>query len=319
MRKYALYVLAILSFAIVACTAPRTVIITQEVVREIEVTRVVIEKQKVEQQATPAATYTAYPTYTPQPTYTPLPTFTPAPTSTPTLGPTLTETPTPTLEPTETATPAPTRPPTTPTPADTPTPAMIRLDDRDPGPPLTILVSSNRAGENSTYQVTGIVRNDSTETHEAVRVIATFFDDQGFRHGPLQAEFPFLLLGPGEECPFSIEIAARRVVSFLLHPDGRATKRESAAVALSSLNLYYDSADSIRITGIATNKNEFKLKNVTVAGVLKDSSGQIVSLGSTFVLQEDILPNSGVRFELRVPRTSFYQYQLYAQAERDWE
>lgn len=317
MSKYSLYILAVLSFAMAACTAPRTVIVTQEVVREIEVTRIVVETQ--EQQVVLAATYTPYPTYTPNPTYTPFPTSTPIPTSTPTLGPTPTETATPTLTPTETATPAPTRPATTPTPVNTPTPAMTRLVDQDPGPPLTISVSSNRAGENSTYKVTGIVRNDSNETYEAIRVIATFFDDQGFRHGPLQAEFPFLLLRPGEECPFSIEIAARRVVSFLLHPDGRATGRESAAMVVSNLNLYYDSADSIRITGTATNKNEFKLKNVTVAGVLKDTSGQIVSLGSTFVLQEDILPNAWVRFELRIPRAIFSRYQLYTQAERDWE
>ena len=318
MKKYSFYILAILSFVVAACKAPQTVIVTQEVVREIEVTRIVVETQE-EQQAVAAATYTPYPTYTPNPTYTPFPTSTPIPTSTPTVGPTPTETATPTLIPTETATPAPTRPQMTPTPVNTPTPAMTRLVDKDPGPPLTISVSSNRAGENSTYQVTGIVRNDTTETYEAIRVNATFFDDQGFRHGRLQAEFPFLLLGPGEECPFSIEIAARRVVSFLLHPDGRATGRESAPVVLSNVSLYYDSADSIRITGIATNKNEYKLKNVAVAGVLKDDSGQIVSLGSTFVLQEDILPNAQIRFELRIPRTSFYWYQLYAQAERDWE
>jgi hypothetical protein len=318
-KKYPLYILAILAFATAACTAPQTVVVTQEVIREIEVTRVVIEKQEGVQPAAPAATYTPYPTYTPQPTYTPFPTLTPMPTSTPTAGYTPTETATPTLMPTETPTPAPTRPPTTPTPVNTPIPALIRLNDTDPGPPLTLLVSSNRAGENSTYKVTGIVRNNSTETYEAIRINATFFDDQNFRHGPLQAKFPFLLLGPNEECPFSIEIAARRVVSFLLHPDGRATGRESAAVALSNVNLYYDSADSIRITGIATNKNEFKLKDVTVAGVLRDTSEQIVSLGSTIVLQEDILPNAWVQFELRIPRTSFYHYQLYAQAERDWE
>jgi hypothetical protein len=319
MRKHAFVVSVILALLTTACTTPQTVVITQEVVREIEVTRVVVEKQAGEQQAAPPATYTPYPTYTPLSTYTPFPTPTPIPTSTPTTGPTATATATPTVTPTETATPAPTRPPTTPKPVNTPTPVMTRLEDKDPGPPLTILVSGNRAGANSTYQVTGIVRNDTAETYEAVHVNVTFFDDQGFRHGPMQAEYPFLLLGPEEECPFSIEIAARRVVSFLLHPEGRATGRESAAVVLSNVNLYYDSADSVRITGIAINKNEFKIKNVSVAGVLRDITGQIISLGSTFVLEEDILPNAWVRFELRVPRKPFYRYQLYAQAERDWE
>lgn len=310
--------LFILIFMLVAACAPKTVIVTQEVVREIEVTRVIVQEKEVEKQQA-APTYTPYPTYTPLPTFTPVPTSTPLPTNTPTLGPTPTETLPPSPTPTETSTPGPTRPPVTPTPANTPTPAMTRIEDKDPGPPLTILVSANRAGANSTYLVTGLVRNDSTETYEGIGVTATFFDDQNFRHGPLKADLPFLLLRPGESCPFSIEIAARRVVSFLLHPEGRATGRESVPVVLGNIAFYYDSAESVRIVGTVTNKNPYKIKNVAVAGVLKDAGGQIVSLGSTFVLEEDILPNAAVRFDLRIPRVSFARYELFAQAERDWE
>jgi len=196
---------------------------------------------------------------------------------------------------------------------------MARRKDTDPGPPFTILVSANRAGENSTYKVTGIVRNDSSETYEAIGVNATFYDDQGFRHGPLYADVGCLLLGPGEECPFGVELAARKVVSFLLHPEGRSTGRQSASVVLSNLSLSYDGLGSVRITGIAINRNEFKVKNVVIAGVLKDASHQIVSLGSTYVLQEDITPGAWVRFDLRIKREPFYRYWMYAQAERDWE
>jgi hypothetical protein len=300
---------------LVACGAPKTVVVTQEIIREVEVT-VIVEKEGA---AEPAATYTPYPTHTPYPTYTPPPTATPSPTWTPTTGPTATETATPTSAPTETPTQAPTRPPTTPVPVNTPTPAMQQIKDTDPGPPFTMIVSANRAGENSTYKVTGFVRNDGDKTYEAIGMNATFYDDENFRHGPLNVDVPFLLLNPGEVCPFSIEIAARRLRSFLLHPEGRPTGTESAPVALGNLSLSYTGADSVRVTGTATNQNPFKIKNVVVAGVLIDASGQIVSLGSTYVLEEDIMPNAWVRFDLRIERVPFYRYRLYAQSERDWE
>jgi hypothetical protein len=196
---------------------------------------------------------------------------------------------------------------------------MSRVEDTDPGPPLAILVSANRAGENSTYKVTGILRNDGTETYEAIGINATFFDDQGFHQGPLQAQVPFLLLRPGEESPFSVELAARRLQSFLLHPNGRPTGRESAAVELRNLNLSYSGTDSVRVTGTAVNVNAFKIKDIVAAVVLTDASGQIVSLGSAYVLQEDILPNGSVPFDVRVARVPFERYRVYAQAERDWE
>ena len=83
--------------------------------------------------------------------------------------------------------------------------------------------------------------------------------------------------------------------------------------------MFYGGGDSVRITGLAANGNEFKIKNVVVAGVLRDASGEDVSVGSTFLLEEDIEPGSGVRFDLRIKYAPFARYQLYAQAERDWE
>ncbi len=88
---------------------------------------------------------------------------------------------------------------------------------------------------------------------------------------------------------------------------------------MSDVNLAYDGLNSVRITGTATNENPFKAKDVIVAGVLIDASGQMVSLGWTHMLQEDILPGSGVWFDVRVELVPFTSYQLYAQAERDWE
>jgi hypothetical protein len=148
---------------------------------------------------------------------------------------------------------------------------------------------------------------------------ATFFDDEGFRHGPLHVEVPFRLLAPGESTPFSIEIAARRVVSVILHPEGRPSLTESAAVVLSGLNLSYEGTESVRMTGYATNKNEYMIKNVAIAGVLLDEYREIVSLGATYVLQENIQPNDSVRFDLRIERQPFARYWVYAQAERDWQ
>ena len=102
-------------------------------------------------------------------------------------------------------------------------------------------------------------------------------------------------------------------------PQGRPTDRQSAPMVLGNLSWSYAGADNVRITGTATNKNEFKVKNVVIAGVLKDASGQIVSLGETYVLEEDIAPNAWVRFDVRIKHEPFYRYQLYAQAERDWQ
>lgn len=321
MKRWILLVFGLIA-ALAAC-APKTVIVTQEVVREVEVTRIVVQEQSGPSESQPAATYTPYPTYTPWPTYTPLPTSTPEPTATPTTGPTPTQTSvmeTPTSAPTPTqASAAPTRPPVTPTPVNTPTPAMARLEDKDPGPPFSISVSANRLGENSVYKVTGTVRNEANQTYEAIGVNATFFDDQGFRHGPIQANIACLFLSPGEDCPFSVEIPARRVQFFLLHPEGRPSSTESAPMQLGSLSLSYDGLESVRVTGSATNTNPFKVRNIVVTGVLLDASDQIVSLGSTFVLQEDIMPNQSVRFDLRIKRVPFVRYRLYTQAERDWQ
>lgn len=308
-----------------ACKTPTTVIVTREVtremVRQVEVTRVVVQPPG---RTKGVPTYIRYPTYTPYPTYTCFPTCAlyriPTSTPAPTVSPTTVEIPTPTSTATRMTVEASVGPRVTATLAVVPAPVMTRRPDRDPGPPFSITVSANRAGPNSVI-VSGIVRNDGQETYEAIDVDATFWDDEGFRHAPVDVRCPCVLLRPGEECPYIIEEAMRRPVSFLLHPKGRPSGpgRESIPVELSSVQLIYDATDSVRITGMAINRQPFKAKNVVVAGVLLDTGGQIVSMGSTYVLQEDILPGCGVPFDLRVARAPFQSYRLYAQAERDWQ
>jgi LysM repeat protein len=226
----------------------------------------------------------------------------------------------------------------------TPALALEELEDTDPGPPLTIEVSANRATQDplveqsQQYLVTGVVRNGGEETYAVSSILATFFDAKGFRgtidrqvrdgqvvstewnwHGQTEAEFAALLLAPGEEWPFSVEITAQDMASFLLHPDAVATERESAPVVLSGVQVVDEGTGYLRISGTATNANAFAIKNVTATGVLLDANGQIVSLGSTYVLDEDIAPGESVRFDVRVAKEPYVGYELYAQAERDWQ
>jgi hypothetical protein len=133
-----------------------------------------------------------------------------------------------------------------------------------------------------------------------------------------EADFAPLLLAPGEEWPFSVEITAQDMASFVIHPDAVATGRESAPVALSDIVLVDEGTGYLRISGTATNHNAFVVQNVTVSGVLLDVNGQIVSLGSTYVLQDHIESGESVAFEVRVEKEPYADYQLYAQAERDW-
>ena len=97
------------------------------------------------------------------------------------------------------------------------------------------------------------------------------------------------------------------------------TGRASAPVELSGVQLVDQGTGYLQIRGTATNSNPFEVKNVTVSGVLLDASGQIVSLGSTYALQQDIALSASVGFDVRIGKTPHVSYQLYVQAERDWE
>jgi hypothetical protein len=317
MKRYAIPLLCML-LLLSACAGQKTATPTPEA-----------SPEPVSETSTPRPTRVR-PTNTPYPTNTPLPTATATRTPRPTSTPTLTRTPIPTptryVRATATPSPAPTAVaagasvrPAGQVPAPTPTPVLEVLSDKDPGPPFAITINANRAlGENA-YLVSGLVRNDGAETYEAIGVIATFYDDEDFRHGPVSVRVPCTLLAAGESCPFAVETNLRRPVAVLLHPEGRPSKRESAPVALSGIRLTADGLDSVRITGTATNGNPFKVKNPVVTGVLVDASGQMISLGYTYVTVEDIEPGASVRFDLRVKLRPYASYRMVAQAERDWQ
>jgi hypothetical protein len=217
-----------------------------------------------------------------------------------------------------------------------PSSPLAQLPDTDPGPPLAVEVQAVRVmpapllESSQRYQVTGIVRNDGVETHFVSRINVTFFDSDGFRgyiargskigdwHGATEAEFACLLLAPGEACPFVAEFTGQDIAAFLVHPDGGATGRQSAPVDLRDVSLSYDGPNIVRISGVASNPNPFAIKNVTVSGVTRDGEGAILAMGSAYVLRAGIGPGETVRFDVRIRNAAFETYQLYAQAERDW-
>ena len=224
------------------------------------------------------------------------------------------------------------------------TAGLTQIEDSAPGPPFAVEISLNRVTQDPlveksrTYLVTGIVRNDGGETYAVSDILVTFYDADGFRgtfqpairdgkvvggewhwQGETEAELAALLLSPGEEWPFRVAIVGQDMASFLIHPDAAPTSRESASVEVSDVQVVGGGANHVRITGTATNGNSFEIKNVVVSGVLLDADGQIVSIGSKYVLQEDIAPGASVRFDVRIEKVPYVRYQLYAQAERDWD
>jgi hypothetical protein len=194
---------------------------------------------------------------------------------------------------------------------------LERIPDTDPGPPFTILVDTIRIQEDGKYRVTGRVRNDGSETYEGVGVHASFLDETGMGHGPVDVYVPCPFLEPGAVCPFSLEIYARDYVAYHLHPLGQpVVYRQPAPLVLSGLAVFNDGVGNVRMTGRATNGNTFAVRDPTIAGALVDSSGRIVSVGSTSVLG-DVAPGASVSFDVRVNYAPYSTYKLYAQATRN--
>jgi hypothetical protein len=290
-------------------------------------------KPSTEEQNTPqpAVTFAPYPTYTPYPTSTPYPTYTPYPTDVPLPTATPAVTSTPALEPTAGPTSVPTEAPTevaggsqamvgsvdAPVASGAVDVALERIPDTDPGPPFAILVDTIRIQENGTYKVTGRVRNDGSDTYEGVGVHGSFLDKTGMGYGPVDVYAPCPFLKPGAVCPFSLEIYSRDYVAYHLHPLGQpVVYRQPAPLVLSGLAVFNDGVGNVRMMGTATNGNAFVVRDPTIAGTLVDSSGRIVSVGSTFVLG-DVAPGMSVSFDVRVEYAPYATYRLYAQATRN--
>ncbi len=218
--------------------------------------------------------------------------------------------------------------------------ALVQIPDTDPGPPFSVEISMNLATPNplldgsTLYKVTGLLRNDGDVVYAVNRVHITFFDASGFRgsyspfpqrrygeyiwHGAMEAEFDCMLLAPGEACPFTAEIAAYDMASFLVHADAVVAQwREPAPVYVQSSTLI-DQGSNVRITGTIVNPNTYAIKNVVVSAVLLDADGRITSMGSSYVVQS-IAPGAEVAFTAMAPvREAYVAYEFLVQAEGDF-
>ncbi len=300
--------------------------------------------------AAPPATATpiATPTATPFPIVTLAPWRTVEPTITPALTPTSTQAANATLKPAAAATTAKTGMATPMTGAgqtatQTIQGVLTQKRDTDPAPPLTIEITTNYAEPNPLleggliYKIAGLVHNPTEETYTVTAVHVTFFDADGFRgafyafpmrpgqrgiqgewihHGAMEEEISCSVLGPGESCPFTAEIAGQNMASFLVHPDAQVVEwHESAQVTLQETKIEETGVNFIRISGIAVNPNPYPLKNVIISGLLIDAHGQTVSLGTGVV--PSLATGASAKFEVYVEKKAYATYRLYARAEQD--
>lgn len=226
-------------------------------------------------------------------------------------------------------------------------PALAQIQDTDPGPPFSVEVTTNFAVPNPDledgwiYTVGGFVRNDSDQTYSLSAIHVTFYDADGFRgafypfastggrrvrggewiwHGRTEADYACLLLAPGQACPFSVQIAALDMGSFLIHPDAAVVEWHEATTAeLRDVTLIEEGTGYVRISGTVHNNNAYKIKHVMVSGALLDAAGQMVSFGTVTLLEEDIELGAGVHFDVRIKKTSYVDYALYVSAEGDFD
>jgi hypothetical protein len=196
---------------------------------------------------------------------------------------------------------------------------LTRIENTDPGPPITIEVSTVRIKENGNYKLTGLVRNDGAQVYGGIGVIATFFTDTPppNHHGPVEVYAACSLLAPGEACPFSLGIYPRDYVSFHLHPKGAPVEyHQPASLVVSGLSVYSDRFGYVHITGTAINGNPFAVRDAYVFGTLIDDEGRIASVGWTLA-PGNTAPGASVAFELRIEQAPYVRYEVQAQATRN--
>ncbi|HOT90148.1 MAG TPA: hypothetical protein PLJ78_02185 [Anaerolineae bacterium] len=221
--------------------------------------------------------------------------------------------------------------------------ALTQKPDTDPGPPLTVEVTTNYAEPNPLleggliYKVAGFIHNPTDATYAVTAVHVTFFDAGGFRgafyafpmrpgqrgiqgewiwHGAMEAETSCGLLGPGESCPFTAEIAGQDMASFLVHPDAEVAEwHEAVSVTLRDIKVADTGTNYLRINGVATNPNPYPIKNIVISGLLLDDHGQMVSMGTGAV--PSIVAGGSASFEIYIEKKAYASYQLHARAEQD--
>ena len=220
------------------------------------------------------------------------------------------------------------------------TSALVQVEDTNPGPPFAVEISLNQATPNplldgtTIYRIGGLLRNVGDEVYAVNTVHVTFYDFGGFRgsynpfparrygeyiwHGALEADFDCMLLAPGEACPFTAQITAHDMSSFLVHADAVVAQwREPAPVTVQASALD-DQGGSVRIRATITNPNDYAIKNVVATAALLDANGAITSIGSAYHVQS-IAPGGTVACVVNVPTQPYASYQLFAQAEGDFQ
>ncbi len=199
--------------------------------------------------------------------------------------------------------------------------ALVQKPDTDPGPPLTIEITTNTAEPNPlleggvVYRVGGYVLNPNAETYQVTAVHVTFFRANGSRYGAMEAQISCAVLGSGESCPFVAELAGQPMSAFLVHPDAKVAKwHEPVGVALSDTKIADTGTNYVRISGAATNSNAYAIKNVVISALLLDAGGQTVSMGTGVVTYLEA--GASARFEVYVAKKAYATYQLHARAEQ---
>jgi len=190
------------------------------------------------------------------------------------------------------------------------------MEDADPAPPLTILVSSVRlkgeGGPSSNWHIVGIIRNDGTEIYGGIDIAATFFDTNGYRHRVADVECACRLLVPGATCPFSLEIFAGDFVKYKLHPEGTPVQyRQPLSLKTSRVNVSNDGIGNVHITGVVRNEYTVAVQQVLISGELIDANGQVVNLNSTALLG-DLEAGAEASFNLRIEYEPYATYRLTA-------
>jgi len=256
-----------------------------------------------------------------EPTVAPSPTVAPPPTATATPEPSPTPTVTPEPSPTPTLPPTPVPVALAPLPRPRVPSAvpveLTRIPDTDPAPPLSILVHSIQAQDNGYTRLTGLVRNDGSETFEGVGVRASFVDREGRGAGPIEVYVPCAYLEPAATCAFVLDVYGTDMAAYRLHPQGHpVVYGQAASVSVRVLRVFTDGVGNVRITGTATNANPFAVRSVIVVGTLLDTSGQVVSTDWDLVAG-DLAAGASAPFDVRIEYRPYASYTLLGQATRD--
>lgn len=192
--------------------------------------------------------------------------------------------------------------------------ALDIVPNVDPGPPLSVEVSSNDLLEGYVHRISGILRNESDKTYTGLGVIATFFQNNEMRYGPVDANVKCLLLAPGATCPFILYATSKNLSGVILHVKGYDTPRTPLAPDYWGVNYWTDSIGYVHITGTVHNQYTINARHVTIVGNLVNAQGDIVSVNAVILLDK-LAPNQTAPFEIHLKYAPFTSINIVTQAE----